>query len=79
MKYKKKALIVAEQFDGSDEMIDKYDIDVISLEPGYQWYELETLEGDMNIQVGDWIATGAEGEYYAINKDIFNKTYEPAE
>ena len=30
----------------------------------------------MNISIGDWIATGIDGEHWAIDKDIFERTYE---
>ena len=71
--YRKTATIKAEQFDGSEEMIKKYGIGTII--DNYQHY-IETLEGDFVIHIGDWIATGVEGEHWAIDDEIFNKTYE---
>jgi hypothetical protein len=41
----------------------------------YRYY-IETLEGDMNVQVGDWVIKGVEGEYYPCKPDIFEQTYE---
>lgn len=38
---------------------------------------LDTLEGTMTGQAGDWKVTGPEGEQWFIKKDIFEKTYEP--
>lgn len=38
---------------------------------------LDTLEGKMTGQSGDWKITGAEGEQWFIKKSIFLKTYEP--
>lgn len=82
--YRKVATIKAEQFDGSDEMIEKYRIntdveyyldesdDIVDrVVP----YEIETLEGDLEVNLGDWIATGVNGEHWAIADDIFKKTY----
>ncbi len=39
---------------------------------------IETLEGRMTVQLGDWIITGVKGEKYPCNPDIFAATYEPA-
>ena len=38
-------------------------------------YSIRTLEGDMKFGVGDYIATGVDGEYWVIKKEIFEKTY----
>jgi hypothetical protein len=39
---------------------------------------IETLEGRMLANVGDWIIKGVQGEFYPCRKDIFEQTYEPA-
>lgn len=41
--------------------------------------EIETLEGTMVANPGDWIITGVEGEQYPCKPGIFEKTYEPLE
>ena len=41
--------------------------------------EIETLEGTMTAQPGDWIIKGVAGELYPCKPDIFAQTYEPAE
>lgn len=33
----------------------------------------------MVLHIGDYIATGVEGEHWAVAKDIFEKTYERVE
>ena len=38
---------------------------------------IQTLEGVMHANVGDWIITGVNGEKYPCKPDIFKKTYEP--
>ncbi len=38
--------------------------------------QIQTLEGDMTAQVGDWIIKGVNGELYPCKPDIFHKTYE---
>ncbi|KAF0343818.1 hypothetical protein GBO93_07150 [Pediococcus acidilactici] len=53
--YHKTATIKAEQFDGSEEMMKEYGI---------------------QLNIGDWIATGVNGEHWAIDGEIFKKTYE---
>lgn len=40
---------------------------------------IETLEGVMTADIGDWIIKGVNGEFYPCKPDIFEKTYEPAE
>lgn len=71
--YRKTTTIKAEQFDGSDEMIEKYNITPpMPLDPDYT---INTLEGDMVLGVGDWVVTGIKGEYWPIADDIFKKTY----
>jgi hypothetical protein len=40
---------------------------------------IETLEGVMTAQTGDWIIKGVNGEFYPCKPDIFEKTYEPVE
>lgn len=43
------------------------------------FYEIETLEGDMRASIGDFIIKGVNGEFYPCKPDIFAKTYELAE
>lgn len=37
--------------------------------------EIETLEGIMVANIGDWIITGSKGEQWPVRKDIFEETY----
>lgn len=37
---------------------------------------IDTLEGKMKADVGDYIITGIQGEQYPCKPDIFEKTYE---
>lgn len=80
--YRKTSTIKAEQFDGSEEMMNKYGIiketfviDGWGTTDDYR-YCIKTREGKLVVNIGDWIATGVEGEYWAIDDEIFNKTYE---
>lgn len=40
---------------------------------------IQTLEGVMCAQPGDWIIRGVKGELYPCKPNIFEATYEPAE
>jgi hypothetical protein len=37
---------------------------------------IETLEGRMKVEIGDWVITGVQGEKYPCKPDIFEATYE---
>ena len=39
-------------------------------------WQIETLEGTMYANEGDWIITGIKGEKYPCKPDIFEATYE---
>lgn len=38
--------------------------------------EIETLEGVMKADKGDWIIRGVKGELYPCKPDVFEMTYE---
>lgn len=40
---------------------------------------IETLEGRMRVELGDWIITGVQGEHYPCKPEIFAATYEAVE
>lgn len=40
---------------------------------------IDTLEGQMKAEKGDWIITGVNGEQYPCKPEIFNKTYDVLE
>jgi hypothetical protein len=40
---------------------------------------IQTLEGDMKADQGDFIIKGVNGEFYPCKPDIFHKTYEKVE
>ena len=45
----------------------------------YQNWEklgIKTLEGIMNVSIGDYIIKGVQGEFYPCKPDIFEQTYE---
>ncbi|MGK9299249.1 PGDYG domain-containing protein [Melissococcus plutonius] len=36
---------------------------------------IQTIEGPLKAQAGDWIITGVDGERWPVKKEIFEKTY----
>lgn len=44
--------------------------------PPFSTLTIETLEGNMAVNRGDYIIKGVEGEFYPIRPDIFHKTYD---
>ncbi|MEN2300469.1 DUF1642 domain-containing protein [Lactiplantibacillus plantarum] len=73
--YRKTATIKAEQFDGSDEMVDKYELIDAGTMLGTHHSPEVYLTGSGKLCVGDWIATGANGDHWSIADDVFKKTY----
>lgn len=80
-KYRKKPVVIeAIKWTGSDECFNK----VIKLGKGSRKIRLlnnrrliiETLEGDHEARVGDFIIEGVRGEVYPCKPDIFEETYE---
>lgn len=73
--------IEAEQFDGSEEMIDRllgtdYIVPNMGVDDETESDLLfATKGGFLELRVGDWIATGVNGEHWPIADDVFKKTY----
>lgn len=51
---------------------------VITIGPDRVFVQINTLEGVMRADEGDWIIRGVKGELYPCKPDIFEATYEPA-
>ena len=77
-KYRKTAIIQAEQFEGSIKQITRYKIHSVGPTSwgDASYFLLPTKEGNMKLNAGDYIATGVDGEHWAIDQDIFERTYE---
>ena len=45
---------------------------------GRDFFQVSTLGGVMQGNLGDWIIQGICGEIYPCKADIFERTYEPA-
>ena len=92
MKYRKKSLIEAVQFQWKDgqgipdiagikykewELVET--VEGKKSGPIIETAYIETLEGPLHVSRGDWIITGIKGERYPCKPDIFYATYEPVE
>lgn len=77
-KYKKIVPIKAEQFDGATKQIARCKVHIVGPTSwgDASYFLLPTKEGNMKLNAGDYIATGVDGEHWAIDQDIFERTYE---
>lgn len=55
------------------------EVSVYQKDPRPAYGVIETLEGDMRAEIGDWIIRGVAGEFYPCKPEIFAATYEPVE
>jgi hypothetical protein len=46
---------------------------------GQRYIDIDTLEGTMTANIGDYIIKGVKGEFYPCKPDIFKATYEPVD
>lgn len=77
MKYRKKPVVIeAVQFDGTIQSIESLQIPECSQQLGSRALQIQTLEGEMTAQPGDWIIRGVKGEFYPCKPDIFAATYD---
>lgn len=88
MKYRKKPVVIeAIQFDPSTDdgrqramqFCEGYLRISIHQDTRAQWGEIDSLEGRMRAEPGDWIIRGVKGEFYPCKPDIFEATYERVE
>lgn len=49
---------------------------LLNVKEQFQPIIIETLEGEMQVSIGDWIIKGIKGEFYPCKPDIFKETYE---
>lgn len=80
MKYKKKPIVIdAVQWLGDHQSLVEISALGGVMERGDRYLEIDTLEGTMLADIGDWIIKGIKGEVYPCKPDIFEATYEPVE
>jgi len=88
-KFRKKPVVIeAVQFDGISQPINDFigarsykDLCSVGLDSKGRISEIiiNTLEGKMLVNKGDWIIKGVKGEFYPCKPDIFEMTYELVE
>lgn len=86
MKYRKKPIIIeaiqldrryfdlAKAFIQPEEIIGEYNSGEFPEDSCY--IEIETLEGIMTVEEGDYIIKGIKGEFYPCKSDIFKASYD---
>ncbi|EFV74439.1 hypothetical protein HMPREF1013_05319 [Bacillus sp. 2_A_57_CT2] len=88
MKYRKKPVVIEVVHFKNDEpetlieiqeFMNVRDLRVSYSIPDKAAIVIETLEGNMTAQIGDYIIKGVNGEFYPCKPDIFEKTYELVE
>lgn len=82
MEFRKKPVVIqAVRWNGHNlsEMHDHMDVGIVKWGPSANGNVLyiQTLEGEMRANEGDWIIKGVKGEFYPCKPDIFDATYEP--
>ena len=80
---KKRVVVAAVLFDGSNDSLlalssEKFGLDPVKVihEDGKPFVVIDTLEGSMRANVGDYVIRGVNGEFYPCKPDVFAKTYE---
>lgn len=77
--YRKKPVVIsAVQFTDNGDEIVKWADGAISKTEYSTVLKIETLEGNIQAHVGDWIIKGVEGEFYPCAPSIFEASYEEA-
>ena len=81
MKYRKKPVVIeAMQYTGRNALAIMAWAQLPEITENFTGgLEIETREGTMHADVGDWVIRGVKGEFYPCKPDIFAATYEPVE
>jgi len=81
-KYRKKPVVIeaikweGDNFEQIKVFMDEYNKHNVKLAEVSQTLHIQTLEGVMIADVGNWIIKGIKGEFYPCKPDIFKETYE---
>nr|DAX95455.1 MAG TPA: PGDYG protein [Caudoviricetes sp.] len=79
-KYRKKPVVIEaiqlnESGSNISEILNFVNKNKIRFDADKNRYYIVTLEGNMYIELGDWIIKGVNEEFYPCKPDIFEKTY----
>lgn len=83
--YRKRPIVIravkwtGDNFDEIREFVKSQPLTLYKNDFGFIRLLIETLEGDMYAEVGDYVICGVHGEYYPCKPDIFTETYEEIE
>ena len=78
MKYRKKPVVIeAIQFNGENQGDVAEFMGEMIRTNFFPDILIETLDGTMKANIGDYIIKGVKGEFYPCKPDIFEMTYEP--
>lgn len=77
-KYRKKPVVIeaVQWVQGNEENVKSFMNMELVTEYNGDLLVIETLEGTMRADQGDYIIKGVNGEFYPCKPDIFEKTYE---
>ena len=80
-KYRKKPVVIEAEhfiFGNEDRAFNFIRCNAVAITnvDGSKSIEIQTLEGIMRAELGDWIIKGVKGEFYPCKPDIFEATYE---
>ncbi|EAE0718366.1 hypothetical protein Q876_08960 [Listeria monocytogenes] len=78
MKYRKKPVVIEAFKFGHEPSPDWFGAVITADEDGPLFADIQTLEGTMRAERGDYVIKGVQGELYPCNPDIFEQTYEKA-
>jgi hypothetical protein len=81
MKFRKKPVVIdAIEFTDQQELVEFAAVTGKTVDIGYETIAVvQTDEGNMEIQPGDYLIRGVEGEIYPCRRSVFDATYEAAE
>lgn len=82
MKYRKKPVIIEAFRFGHEKPLQWFansDKCIVAVSPLKVCAYIDTLEGRMTAENGDYIIQGIKGEIYPVKYDIFMQSYEPCE
>lgn len=78
MRYRKRPVTIeAVRYNGSNaDRLRAFARDAVVVDPDCFW--VDTKEGRMRGDLGDWLIRGVAGEFYPCKPEIFEATYDPA-
>lgn len=80
IQFKKKTVVIeAVQYIGEENLEEILGLEPLKFGLLGDHLVIVTLEGKMEVSIGDWVIKGVKGEFYPCKLDIFEMTYEKVE